>query len=76
MRFHSFLQGDLLDPGIEPGSLALQADSSLSEPPGKILKINNERGYILSDESTSLSYLTSSMYGARSFSVSSVALWH
>ena len=27
--------GDLLNPGIEPGSLALQADSSLSEPPGK-----------------------------------------
>ena len=27
--------GDLPDPGIEPGSLALQADSLLSEPPGK-----------------------------------------
>ena len=27
--------GDLLDPGIEPGSPALQADSLLSEPPGK-----------------------------------------
>ena len=27
--------GDLLNPGIEPGSPALQADSSLSEPPGK-----------------------------------------
>ena len=26
--------GDLLDPGIEPRSLALQADSLLSEPPG------------------------------------------
>ena len=26
--------GDLLDPGIEPGSLTLQADSLLSEPPG------------------------------------------
>ena len=26
--------GDLPDSGIEPGSLALQADSSLSEPPG------------------------------------------
>ena len=67
---------DLPNPEMETRSLALQADSSLSEPPGKILKINNERGYILSDESTSLSYLTSSMYGARSFSVSSVALWH
>ena len=27
--------GDLLNPGIEPGSRALQADSLLSEPPGK-----------------------------------------
>ena len=27
--------GYLLDPGIEPGSLALQADSLPSEPPGK-----------------------------------------
>ena len=26
---------DLPDPGIEPGSPALQADSLLSEPPGK-----------------------------------------
>ena len=29
--------GDLPDPGIEPGSATLQADSSLSEPPGKPL---------------------------------------
>ena len=27
--------GDLPDPGIEPGSPALQADALLSEPPGK-----------------------------------------
>ena len=27
--------GDLLDPGIEPGSPALQADALLSESPGK-----------------------------------------
>ena len=27
--------GDLPDPGIEPRSPALQADSLLSEPPGK-----------------------------------------
>ena len=27
--------GDLPNPGIEPGSPTLQADSSLSEPPGK-----------------------------------------
>ena len=32
---HSLLQGNLPDPGIEPGSLVLQADSLLSEPPGK-----------------------------------------
>ena len=29
--------GDLPDPGIEPRSLTLQADSLLSEPPGKSL---------------------------------------
>ena len=28
--------GDLPDPGIEPGSPALQADSLPSEPPGKL----------------------------------------
>ena len=27
-------EDDLPDPGIKPGSLALQADSLLSEPPG------------------------------------------
>ena len=27
--------GDLSDPGIEPGSPALQADSLVSEPPGR-----------------------------------------
>ena len=32
---HFLLQGNLPDPGIEPGSPALQADSSPSEPPGK-----------------------------------------
>ena len=30
--------GDLPDPGIEPRSLALQADSLPSQPPGKPLK--------------------------------------
>ena len=30
--------GDLPDPGIKPGSLALRAESLLSEPPGKALK--------------------------------------
>ena len=33
---HSLLQGNLPDPGIEPKSPALQADSLPSEPPGKI----------------------------------------
>ena len=28
--------GNLPNPGIEPGSPALQAESSLSEPPGKL----------------------------------------
>ena len=28
--------GDLPDPGMKPGSPALQADSLLSEPPGKL----------------------------------------
>ena len=31
--------GDLPDPGIEPGSPALQADSLPSEPPGKPLQL-------------------------------------
>ena len=30
---HFLLQGNLPDPGIESGSLALQVDSLLSEPP-------------------------------------------
>ena len=32
---HALLQGDLPDPGIKPGSPALQLDSLPSEPPGK-----------------------------------------
>ena len=32
---HSLLQGNLPDPGIEPASPALYADSLPSEPPGK-----------------------------------------
>ena len=32
---HALLQGNLPAPGIKPGSLALQADSLPSEPPGK-----------------------------------------
>ena len=30
---------DLPNPGIEPGSPALQADSLISEPPGKSMKV-------------------------------------
>ena len=30
--------GDLLNPGIEPGSPALQADALPSEPPGKLTR--------------------------------------
>ena len=37
MGCHSLLQRNLPDPGIEPRSLTLQADSLLSEPPGKPL---------------------------------------
>ena len=35
------LPGDLPDPGIKPGSPALQADSLPSEPPGKLNSIQN-----------------------------------
>ena len=31
--------GDLPDPGIEPGSPALQADALPSEPPGKLYRV-------------------------------------
>ena len=31
--------GDLPDPGIEPGSPALQADALPAEPPGKLLSL-------------------------------------
>ena len=34
--------GDLLDPGIEPGSPALLADSLPSEPPGKPNRVCEE----------------------------------
>ena len=38
-----FPSGDLLDPRINLGSPALQADSLASEPPGKITKLNLKR---------------------------------
>ena len=34
---------DLPDPGVEPGSPALQADSLPSEPPGKPLSIQTDK---------------------------------
>ena len=39
--------GDLPDPGIEPRSPALQADSLSTEPPGKISHV--DRGYLLEE---------------------------
>ena len=38
--------GDLPDPGIEPGSAVLQADSLLSEPPGKPLLWDKGTKYV------------------------------
>ena len=40
---HALLQGNLPNPGIEPRSPASQADSSPSEPPGKILHLANHK---------------------------------
>ena len=37
---HFPLQGNLPDPGIEPGSPALQADALPSEPPGDFILVN------------------------------------
>ena len=42
---HALLQGVLPNPGIEPGSPALQVDSLPSEPPGKPI-ISNSMFYI------------------------------
>ena len=38
VKSHSLLQGIFPHPGTEPGSLALQADSLPSEPPGKPIR--------------------------------------
>ena len=38
MDCQSLVQGDLPDPGMEPGSPALQADSLWSEPGGPLTK--------------------------------------
>ena len=45
--FPSPSPGDLPDPGIEPGSPTLQADSLLSEPPGKQVLLIMLTGTIL-----------------------------
>ena len=45
MGCHFLLQGGLPNPGIELESPALQADSLLSEPPGK-LRASDEKNYI------------------------------
>ena len=37
LNYHNAFNRDLPNPGIEPGSPALQVDSSLSEPRGKPL---------------------------------------
>ena len=39
--------GDLPDPGIEPGSPALQTDALLSEPPGKPFKLTEKESYTM-----------------------------
>ena len=39
-KFIKYIEFNLSDPGIEPRSPALQADSLLSEPPGKPLRMN------------------------------------
>ena len=42
--------GDLSDPRIEPRSPALQADSLLSEPPGKLYLNNNYKLFLMCTE--------------------------
>ena len=48
---------DLPDPGIEPGSLALQADALLSEPPA-FLYTNSEKSERKIEESISFTITT------------------
>ena len=49
--------GDLTDPGIEPGSPALQADSLPSEPPGKPMCIHKKE-YLVIQRNKVLIYMT------------------
>ena len=50
--------GDLPDPGIKPGSPALQADALSSEPPGKPKKsLYNKKGFNISGSYNNHKYL-------------------
>ena len=57
--------GDLLDPGIEPGSPALQVDSLPSEPPGKP-QLGMKQG--LRDKRDEMKIRISSSYSRSSYS--------
>ena len=70
--------GDLPDPGIEPRSSALQADSLLSEPPGKPIGEKKKRNTALDQKSEfHLKYLYSSsnIHDENSFSISLKSSW-
>ena len=58
---------DLPNPGIEPGSPALQADSSLSEPPGKLCTLeantwNHVQFYYFASYSNNCNYFLISQH--------------
>ena len=69
--------GDLPDPGLEPGSPALQADALPSEPPGKLKENMNVEQDLLSPFKnilfiTSVTLMTSQGTKSRKFSISSL----
>ena len=41
---------DLPNPGVEPGSPALQVDSLLSEPPGKLIKLESNSLFLVTEK--------------------------
>ena len=51
-RLPSPSPGDLPDPGVKPGSLALQADSLLSKPPGKPKMTKSRCGLVMLSQGT------------------------
>ena len=55
--------GDLPDPGIEPGSPALQADALLPEPPGKLALNPDTKGILKEERSIPLTYLGNDSLG-------------